>query len=63
VEPDEDRRMELYEEIQQDIFDNRFGIYVGLNEYAEAHNDSWQIDERTPTFGYIEYISDFYYVP
>jgi peptide/nickel transport system substrate-binding protein len=62
-ERDEATRMALYEEIQGKIHDAQPGIYIGLTMYHEAHSNHWQASARTPLYGYIEYISDFYYVP
>lgn len=62
-EPDEARRAGIYEEIQQEIFDARFGVIIGEMTLAEAHSDHWQAETFTPTWAYIGLLQDYYYVP
>jgi peptide/nickel transport system substrate-binding protein len=62
-ESDEARRTEIYEELQENIWEARPGIILGEMLLLEAHSEHWQADAFTPMYGVIGYLTDYYYIP
>ena len=63
TEPDEAVRLQLYTEIQNELYESAFGIMVGSVDFIEAYNNHWQTDSHTPLFAYTGWLTDYYYVP
>jgi ABC-type transport system substrate-binding protein len=63
TEPDEAVRLQLYTEIQDELYESAFGIMVGSVDFVEAYNNHWQTDSHTPLFAYTGWLTDYYYVP
>lgn len=63
TEPDESVRLDLYTDIQDELYDSAFGIMIGTLDFVEAHDTHWQTDVHTPLFAYVGWLSDYYFVP
>lgn len=63
TEPDESIRLDLYSQVQNELYDSAFGIMIGTLDFVEAHNNHWQTDTYTALFAYVGWLSDYYYVP
>ena len=63
TEADEAAKFELYNQIQNELYESVFGIMIGSVDFIEAHSDHWQTDVHTPLFAYTGWLTDYYYVP
>jgi ABC-type transport system substrate-binding protein len=63
MEPDESVKLDLYTQIQNELYESGFGMMIGSVDFVEAHTDHWQTDTSTPLFAYVGWLSDYYYVP
>jgi len=63
TEPDESTRLQLYAEIQDELYEANFGIMLGAVDFIEAHTTHWQTDSHTPLFAYVGWLSDYYLSP
>jgi peptide/nickel transport system substrate-binding protein len=62
-ETNEEARLGLYQDVQQKLYDARFGILVGASYLSEAHSNQWQTDVFTPIWAYVGYLDDYYQSP
>jgi peptide/nickel transport system substrate-binding protein len=63
-ESDEATRNELYAEIQEILWDARFGIVLGNAAHPEGRNLHWEpVEPMNPLFGYLDYVTIYEYTP
>lgn len=63
-EIDQAKRDVSYAEIQQILWENRFGIVVGNASNPEGRSMNWKtVEPMNPLYGYLDYVQNYEYVP